>query len=260
MKYYYHDESDSFVEFTEEEVENLIAANSIDFAHCMSITEEEYRRQRLFTEEEQEQYYNRRFTPTGEKENTRKMSTNLNDNQVVTGEVRFSYVNVFEARKFKDTDKEAKYSLTILIPKNTPAGQKTIALIKQAIQKAAEKGAQKHFGGRIPTNVNNTLRDGDTETDDLGELKKLKNPELAGNMFMRLSTKYKPKVLNAQNQEILNPLEIYSGCWGKVSLTCYAYSGDGKRGISAVLNNVKMTRDGEPLTSHLSGDELEADE
>ena len=184
------------------------------------------------------------------------MATNLNDNQVVTGEVRLSYVNVFEARKFKDTDKEAKYSLTILIPKNTPDGQKTIASIRQAIQKAAEKGAQKHFGGRIPQNVNHTLRDGDTETDDLGDLKNVKSPELAGHMYMRLSSKFAPKVLNAQRQEIINPLEIYSGCYGRVSLTCYAYSGDGKRGISAVLNNVMMTRDGDPLTSHLSGDEF----
>lgn len=181
----------------------------------------------------------------------------LNDTQVVTGEVRLSYVNLFEARKFKDTDKDAKFSVTILIPKATPEGQKTIANIKQAIQKAAEKGAQKHFGGRIPTNVQHTLKDGDVEVDDLGDLKNIKSPELKGHMYMRLSTKFAPKVLNAQRQEIINPLEVYSGAYGRVSLTTFAYSGDGKRGISAVLNNVMVTRDGEPLTSHLTGDEFE---
>lgn len=183
----------------------------------------------------------------------------LSDTQVVTGEVRLSYVNVFEPRKIGENDKEAKYSLTILIPKNTPEGQKTIANIKAAIQKAAEKGAQKHFGGRIPTNVSHTLKDGDTEVDDLGDLKNIKNPELAGHMYMRLSTKFPPKVLNAERQEIINPLEIYSGCYGRVSLTTFAYSGDGRRGVSAVLNNVMMTRDGEPLTSQLSGEEFELD-
>lgn len=183
----------------------------------------------------------------------------LTDTQVVTGEVRLSYVNVFEPRKIGENDKEAKYSLTILIPKNTPEGQKTIANIKAAIQKAAEKGAQKHFGGRIPTNVSHTLKDGDTEVDDLGDLKNIKNPELAGHMYMRLSTKFPPKVLNAERQEIINPLEIYSGCYGRVSLTTFAYSGDGRRGVSAVLNNVMMTRDGEPLTSQLSGEEFELD-
>lgn len=180
---------------------------------------------------------------------------NLNECQVVTGEVRLSYVNLFEPRKFKETD-EPKYSVTILIDKSTPDGQKTIANIKTAIQKAAEKGAQKHFGGRVPTNVNNTLKDGDTEVDDLGELKSNKNPEYAGHMYMRLSTKFPPKVLNPNNQEIINPLEVYSGMYGRVSLTTFAYSGDGKRGVSAVLNNVKITRDGDPLTSHLTGDEF----
>lgn len=185
------------------------------------------------------------------------MNPKLNECQVVTGEVRLSYVNLFEPKSFKEGDKDAKYSTTILIPKNTADGQKTIANIRVAIQKAAEKGAQKHFNGRTPTNVTNTLKDGDTEVNDLGELKKIKNPELEGNMYMRLSSKYAPKVLNVQRQEILNPLEVYSGIYGKVSLTTFAYSGDGRRGVSAVLNNVLITREGEPLISRLTGDEFE---
>lgn len=185
-------------------------------------------------------------------------SNALNDTQVVTGEVRLSYVTLFEPRKISEKDKDAKYSVTILIPKNTAEGKKTIADIKLAIQKAAEKGASKHFNGRIPTNLDaiSTLRDGDTAVNDLGELKNIKNTELAGNMYMRLASKFAPKVLNAQRQEIVNPLEVYSGVWGRVSLTLYAYSGDGRRGISAVLNNVMITKDGEPLTSMLSGDEF----
>lgn len=180
----------------------------------------------------------------------------LNECQVVTGEVRLSYVNIFEAKKFKESDKDPKYSVTILVNKETVDGKKTISDIKNAIQKAAEKGAQKHFGGRVPTNVSNTLKDGDTEVDDLGELKCIRNPEYVGHMYMRLSTKFPPNVRNAQRQEIINPLEVYSGCYGRVSLTTFAYSGDGKRGVSAVLNNVLVLRDGDPLTSFLTGDEF----
>jgi len=183
----------------------------------------------------------------------------LNDTQVVTGEVRLSYVTLFEPRKISDKDKEAKYSVTIIIPKDTVDGKKTIADIKLGIAKAAEKGAQKHFAGRIPTNLDaiSTLRDGDTATTDLGDLKSIKNPELKGCMYMRLASKYAPKVLNAQRQEIINPLEVYSGMYGRVSLTLFAYSGDGRRGISAVLNNVMITRDGDPLTSMLTGSEFD---
>lgn len=178
----------------------------------------------------------------------------MNKNQVVTGECRLSFVNVFEPKKIKDTDAEAKYSVTAIIPKSDT---KTVNAIRAAIQAAAEAGAQKHFGGRVPTNVNNTFKDGDTEVDDLGELKNVKYPEYKGNYFIRLSTKFKPKVLDANRQEILDPTELYSGCYGKVSMTFFAYSGDGRRGVSAVLNNVMKTRDGEPLTSQLTGDEFD---
>lgn len=181
------------------------------------------------------------------------MST-LNKNQVVTGEARLSFVNLFEPKKIGENDKDAKYYCTVIIPKTDT---RTIEAIKAAIKAAAEAGAQKHFGGRVPTNVNNTFYDGDTATDDMGELKNIKYPEYKDSYFIRVSTRFKPKVLDANRQEIIDPTEVYSGMYGRVSMTFFAYSGDGRRGVSAVLNNVMKTRDGEPLTSMLSGDEFD---
>lgn len=177
----------------------------------------------------------------------------MNKNQVVTGECRLSFVNLFEPKAMKEGD-TPKYSVTAIIPKSDT---KTIEAIKAAIQAAAEAGAQKHFGGRVPTNVANTFKDGDTETNDMGDLQNIRYPEYKGCYYIRLSTKFKPKVLNENRQEIIDPTEVYSGCYGRVSLTTFAYSGDGKRGVSACLNNVMKTRDGEPLTSQLSGDEFD---
>lgn len=177
----------------------------------------------------------------------------LDKNQVVTGECRLSFVNVFEPKAVNEGD-EPKYSITAIIPKSDT---KTIEAIKAAIQAAAEKGAQKHFGGRVPTNVTSTFHDGDTAVDDMGDLRNIKYPEYKGNYFIRLSTKKRPIVLNADRQEIIDPTEIYSGCYGRVSMSFFAYSNNGKRGVSAALNNVMKTRDGEPLTSMLSGDEFE---
>lgn len=178
--------------------------------------------------------------------------SSLNKNQVVTGEVRFSFVNVFEPRKVGDSD-EARYSITVIVPKTDTV---TVEKIKSAIQAAAEAGAQKHFGGKIPTKVKNTFKDGDTETNDMGDLQKEKYPEYANSYYIRLSTKIKPKVLNANHEEIIDPTEVYSGCYGRVSMTFFAYSGNGKSGVSAALNNVMKTRDGEPLVSQLSGEEF----
>lgn len=177
----------------------------------------------------------------------------LDKNQVVTGECRLSFVNLMEPKAFREGD-EPKYSVTAIIPKTDT---KTIAAIKAAIQAAAEKGAQKHFGGRVPTNVANTFKDGDTEVDDMGDLKNIKYPEYKNSYFIRLASKNRPKVLDANRQEIIDPTQVYSGVYGRVSMTFFAYSGDGKRGVSASLNNVMITRDGEPLTSQLSGNEFD---
>lgn len=185
------------------------------------------------------------------------MAKQLNDCQVVTGEVRLSFVHLFEPTKVSENDKEAKYGCTIILDKVKNATD--IAAIQAAQQKALEKGLQKHFNGRKPAVLTHTLQDGDEAVDDMGELKKIKYPEYDGCYFMRLSTKFAPKVLGADGKEITDPTLVYSGCYGRVSLTCFAYSGDGRRGISAVLNNVMKTNDGDPLTSQLSGDEFGVD-
>ena len=178
--------------------------------------------------------------------------SSLSKTQVVTGECRLSFVHLNEPVAVKEGD-TPKYSLTAIIPKSDT---KTIESIKAAIKAAAEAGAQKHFGGRVPTNVANTFKDGDNETNDMGDLQKEKYPEYANSYYIRLSTKFKPKILNANREEIIDPTEIYSGMYGRVSMTFFAYSGDGKRGVSACLNNVMKTRDGEPMGSQLSGDEF----
>ena len=74
--------------------------------------------------------------------------SSLNANQVVTGEARLSFVNLFEPKKIGENDKDAKYSCTVIIPKSDT---RTIQAIQAAIKAAAEAGAQKHFGGRVQT-------------------------------------------------------------------------------------------------------------
>ena len=44
------------------------------------------------------------------------MENKNNATKVITGEVRFSYLNVFEPKSINDS--EAKYSVSLLIPKD----------------------------------------------------------------------------------------------------------------------------------------------
>lgn len=153
--------------------------------------------------------------------------------KVVTGEVRFSYVNVFEPKSINGSDE--KYSVSLLIDKRDT---KTIEAIERAIEAAKQAGVAK-FGGKIPPVLKLPLRDGDTERPD--------DESYAGKMFVNANCKTKPGLIEKNGMEIIDTTEFYSGCYGKASVTFYAFNSNGNKGIACGLNNIMKTRDGEPL-------------
>ena len=159
--------------------------------------------------------------------------------KVVTGEVRLSYVHLFE--KYSNIEgQEPKYSVVILVPKTDKA---TIRKIQAAQQAALEQGKSSKFGGKIPKPWKNTFRDGDEEKDTE------ESPEYAGHMFMTVSTNRKPAVVDRAREPIEDQDEVYSGCYARVSLNAYPFSASGNKGVSFGLQNVQKLRDGEPLGS-----------
>ena len=156
--------------------------------------------------------------------------------KVITGLVRFSYVNIFRSRAFRDGQKE-KYSICLLIPKNDKA---TIAKIEKAIDEAKADGLLRKWGGKLPKNLHLPLRDGDKER--AGEA-----PEYEGMYFLNASSNGKPGIVDRDLNEILDPDEVYSGCWGRASIDFYPYDINGNRGIAVGLNNVQKQKDGERL-------------
>lgn len=153
--------------------------------------------------------------------------------KVVTGEVRFSYVNVFEPKSINGSDE--KYSVSLLIDKRDT---KTIEAIERAIEAAKQAGVAK-FGGKIPPVLKLPLRDGDAERPD--------DESYAGKMFVNANCKTKPGLIEKNGMEIIDATEFYSGCYGKASVTFYAFNSNGNKGIACGLNNIMKTRDGEPL-------------
>ena len=153
--------------------------------------------------------------------------------KVVTGEVRFSYVNVFEPKSINGSDE--KYSVSLLIDKRDT---KTIEAIERAIEAAKQAGVAK-FGGKIPPVLKLPLRDGDAERPD--------DENYAGKMFVNANCKTKPGLIEKNGMEIIDTTEFYSGCYGKASVTFYAFNSNGNKGIACGLNNIMKTRDGEPL-------------
>lgn len=176
-------------------------------------------------------------------------------NKVITGKVRLSYVNIFKSRSFSD-GQDAKYSVCLLIPKTDKA---TIAKIKKATDAAIQEGISSKWGGKQPKNLRVPLRDGDEERAE-------EAPEYEGMYFLNAKSDRKPGIVDKDLNEILDPDEVYSGCWGRASINFYPYDFNGNRGVGVGLNNIQKLKDGDRLGAALAtaeddfGDGFEDDE
>ena len=166
-----------------------------------------------------------------------------NPTRVITGEVRLSYANLFEAKSIQGS--KPKYSVSLIIPKSDNA---TLARIEAAIDAAIEAGIAK-FGGKRPNKaaLKLPLRDGDTERDD---------EAYANSMFVNANSTTPPQVVDESLSPILDRSQVYSGCYARASITFYAFNTNGNKGIACGLGNVQKIRDGEPLGGgHVSAEE-----
>lgn len=164
------------------------------------------------------------------------MSNQVNSTKVVTGKVRFCYVNVFEPTAMNEGD-TPKYNICVLIPKSDTA---TIDKIKKAIEAAKEAGKAKlaDKNGRIPANLKLPLRDGDEERPD--------DPAFEDHYFINANSMRQPSIVDRSLNPIMSRDEFYSGCYGRASINFYAFNVSSK-GIAAGLNNLQKLEDGEML-------------
>lgn len=166
---------------------------------------------------------------------------------ITTNKVRASYVNIFQPR-VPENGGDPKYSVTLLIPKSDTA---TINAIYAEIEKAKQEGAQKVFNGNIPPMCKIPIYDGDGYRAN-GELF---GEECKGHMVMTASAKMQPIIVNTDMQNIINPAEVYSGCYIRANINFFAYNSNGNKGIGCGLNCVQKVEDGEPLTARVSAEE-----
>ena len=158
--------------------------------------------------------------------------------KVVTGVIRGSYCNLFKAVLPK-TAKEGdvpKYGMTLLIPKEDTATIKKI--------KAAQEAAIAVKWPKRPAKVDFTLHDGDEPRPSNGEAF---GDECKGHYVMTCNSKFKPKIIDRDNNEVLDGGEVGSGDYFKVSINAYPYDSNGKRGVAFGLNNVLFWAKGDSL-------------
>lgn len=162
---------------------------------------------------------------------------NQNNTKVIVP-CRFSYLHCWEPDSVNGGD--PKYSVSAIIPKSDT---KTVNAIKAAIEQAKKDSISK-WGGKVPANLKLPLRDGDIDRPD--------DEAYAGCYFFNANSRQAPQVVDSKVQPILDQSEVYSGCYGKISVTFYGYNSNGNRGIAAGLGNIQKLKDGESLGGRTS--------
>jgi hypothetical protein len=165
----------------------------------------------------------------------------------VTGISRLCFINVLKPNE------HGKYSIAVLVPKSDTD---TVAKLRKVIEDfKTDPRALKTWDSKFLASFKTPLRDGDTERDTE------KRPEYKGHYFFEAKTnpvdkkgnpRPAPKVVDAKLNEILDPAELYSGCYGRVSIDMYPYNFDGNKGMAFGLVNVQKVRDGDRLSGDSS--------
>ena len=167
------------------------------------------------------------------------MSKFINPTKVITGpKTRWSYANVWDPKSINGG--APKYSISLIIPKSDT---KTVEKIKAAIQAAYDEGQSKLKGNgkSVPalSVIKTPLRDGDTERPDDEAYKNC--------YFINANSATAPGIVDADRNPIMERSEVYSGVYGRASISLYAFNSNGNRGIACGLNNLQKISDGEPL-------------
>ena len=175
-----------------------------------------------------------------------QIQKHVNPLKVITGkDTRWSYCNVWEAKAINGGT--PKFSVSLLIPKKDTV---TVNKIRAAIEAAYREGEAKLKGNgkSVPalSVIKTPLRDGDQERPD--------DPAYAGHYFLNANSTTAPGIVDADCQPILTRSEVYSGVYGRASISFYAFNSSGNRGVACGLNNLQKIRDGEPLGGRASAE------
>lgn len=158
---------------------------------------------------------------------------------VMTPEFRLSYPNLLQPR-LNDLNGKMEYSVVALFPK----GADLKALKAEATRAIHEKWGTDQT--KWPKNLRSPFRD-QGEKDSEGYE--------AGAVFLNLKSNNKPGIVDANLQPIIDPSQVYAGCYGRATVRAYSYSQKGNNGVAFGLQNFQKTRDGESLSGRMKPEE-----
>ena len=161
-------------------------------------------------------------------------------NEMQTSKVRLSFPHLFE--KYEKSD---KYQATLIFDKDDKT---LLAVMKKAIEAAKQIGKTSKWGGKIPSSIDSPIHDGDTQEYDGYE----------DSYYVTAKSSSKPKVTDAEGDEIFDQEDIYPGCYVRAVIKFLPYDNSGK-GVCCILERIQKLEDGEPLGGNGGGSDFDDD-
>lgn len=166
------------------------------------------------------------------------------DTRVVTGVVRLSFSNLFEPRK-NDDGTPGRYDCCLLIDSSDT---ETINCINKAVEAAKAKGLRERWGNKLPKNLQLPLHDGEEKEDDQY------SEQFRGKMYINPKAKSRPGIVDRHGARIIDPEELYSGCYVVAALSFFPYDNNGNKGVGVGIDNVMKIKDGDSLAGKPSAE------
>ncbi len=180
-----------------------------------------------------------------------------------TGIVRFSYLNVWKPRANKSG--KLKYSVCALVM-NTQVDD--IKIYEEAMFDALREGilnpkcrftqqqvnasiSAYKTGPQVTPVIKLPLRDGNYEL----KIGKKKGDDWKDLKFFNANSDNQPGITKPQDGQaviITDPLEVYSGCNGRLAVSFYPYNTEGSMGVAVGLNGVYKVGEGERLDGRIN--------
>lgn len=157
--------------------------------------------------------------------------------KVITGLVRLSYAHLATPQENPMSGK-VQYSASLIIPKDNA---KSVAQVETAVKKMMEDPDSLAKWGGTTKGVKSPIHDGDID--------RAEDPNYANSYYINVKAdaQHAPKLYSKDRMEIVNPEEIYSGCYGQAVLSLYAYNFQGSKGLSFGISAFRKIKDGPSL-------------
>lgn len=158
---------------------------------------------------------------------------------------RLSFPNLLKPQVNKDDagNTTEKYNCVLLFPKTTDISALKNAVATVAKEQWGDKAAQWIKDGLIK----HPFLDGDGPQ-GLSKKTGERHAGYAGTTFIRCATTLKPKVVDRKVQPIVDPEDLYAGCYVYAVVNCYTWENpkNGK-GVSFGISLMQVAKDGERL-------------